>query len=863
MEFPRSWRVTVSSGGAPVLFKQGSTFPAVVSKDGTHTVVLLSYQIRVYYNATRQCVRVVNLDIHDAIAAHMDNDNDSQIIVATSKQRILYVNWKENVAHPVVAKQLITPSIPKLHDVFMIDEANYYAVGLVGEQAFTTDYSAKTLCLYQIDKETAKSTPVLTVHGVYRYAVSRSSNYLAILQKGQVSVYDLKVGVSLMKRTETENGSTSASIQDVLEQGKLTMTYSGPPASIIAISDQALVAIASSHGPIYLVYPQERDRKESKDDSSNQRAFKWHFDGVSALTFSADQRYLISGGTEKVLVIWNLESGKTQFLPRLSGSITAISIDPHRQDQYNIMLSPISTGNGAVNEDQSDILVVSAVDLVSRLAVAPCRPQMASSTANYRRKVRQYLKKKKEALEEDDSDSDSGNEDEEPVKRSKAKDLEDFSLIKPDITASTLVHPQTNQLYLPNGSTIQAFDLVRGEQAFVQHVAPQLDIGRVKSELKIADPQVEKVVFTHDGNWMCTFDSMPKYDLDNLLSKNDTSFALKFWSWSKDDSRWHLASKIVDPHGPGLAVGALVASPVSDSVATVDSNGGIRLWRPRPAAVHTNSRKQQTAATKSQTVWTLRRAISASASVSAPVAAAWAPDSSLLIVSHNTQVKAYDPQSLEPVDFPLPRLSAPVEYLAIMKTHLILASATSLLSFDLVGGCESSLGAKLLDYGARNLIATDVQRNLVAVAVNQASSYEGQGSKSKILVFQPGTLTPIHEETHKQLIVSLSTSSSGFVLVDSATRAITISPVTRDLGASDDLVDQMHNLLVSAQAAANVLHSRSVDNAANAVHTDEIDDSNKWTSHRLVDLTTIEPVFANVDGMALDTLFERVVRAVQ
>lgn len=839
-----------------MFFDQGLTFPAVVSKDGTHTVVLLSYQIRVYYNATRQCVRVVNLDIHDAIAAHTDQDNDSQVIIFTSKQKVLYVNWKENVAHPVVARQEIEPENISIKDVFMVDESNYYAVGLSGNTAYSTP---KKFTLYQVDKETAKATAVLSLSDVSRYAVSRSSTHLAVLQKNIVSVYDLKVAMSI-KNSDLESRSLngSASIQDVLEQGKLSMAYTGAPALRMAVSDLALVAVASSFGPIYLLYPQERDRKDN-NDSGNQRTFKWHFDGATALTFSPDQRYLISGGTEKVLVIWNLELGKTQFLPRLAGAITAISIDQNRQDHYNIMLSPIVTGSNATAEQQSEILVVSAVDLISRLAVAPCRPQMALTVVNFRRKVKQHLKKKKAALE-NESDLDSGNEDEEPQEPAKAKYPELFDLIRPDITAPAIVHSQTNQLYFANGLTIQAFDLVRGEQAFIQHVAPQLDIGRVKSELKIADPQVEKVVFTYNGKWMCTFDLMPKSDLDNLMSKNDTAFALKFWSWSSEDSRWHLASKIVDPHGPGLAVGAIATLPVGEAVTTVDTNGGIRLWRPRPAAAPKSSRKQ-TVATRAPTVWTLRRALSPSALISAPVAAAWSPDSSLLVVSHNTETKAYDPKLLDPIDFTLPRLSAPVEYLAILNMHLVLALATQVLLFDLVGGCGTGLGAKVLDYGVRNLIATDVQRNLIAVAVNKPSPWAQ--TRSKILIFQPGQLQPIHVTYHKQLVVSLASLPSGFVFVDTASRATMVSPITRGLDATEDISEQMHNLLVSAQAAANVLHSRSAENSSIPAETGFDENAEKWTAHHLVDLPTIEPVFANVDGMALDTLFERVVRAVQ
>lgn len=43
----------------------------------------------------------------------------------------------------------------------------------------------------------------------------------------------------------------------------------------------------------------------------------WHAHSVSALNFSNDGIYLLSGGEEAVLVLWQLDTGSKQFLPRL------------------------------------------------------------------------------------------------------------------------------------------------------------------------------------------------------------------------------------------------------------------------------------------------------------------------------------------------------------------------------------------------------------------------------------------------------------------------------------------------------------------------------------------------------------------
>ncbi|KAI3641220.1 hypothetical protein MIR68_000692 [Amoeboaphelidium protococcarum] len=51
----------------------------------------------------------------------------------------------------------------------------------------------------------------------------------------------------------------------------------------------------------------------------------WHQQAVCALKFSADGNYLYSGGYERVLVRWHLDSGNKTFLPRLGSPIVDIS----------------------------------------------------------------------------------------------------------------------------------------------------------------------------------------------------------------------------------------------------------------------------------------------------------------------------------------------------------------------------------------------------------------------------------------------------------------------------------------------------------------------------------------------------------
>ncbi|KAK5146855.1 NET1-associated nuclear protein 1 [Rachicladosporium monterosium] len=67
------------------------------------------------------------------------------------------------------------------------------------------------------------------------------------------------------------------------------------------------------------------------------RTMHWHREAVSAVKFSRDGSYLISGGKETVLVLWQLNTGKKQFLPHLTSEIERIVVSPEG-DRYAIQM---------------------------------------------------------------------------------------------------------------------------------------------------------------------------------------------------------------------------------------------------------------------------------------------------------------------------------------------------------------------------------------------------------------------------------------------------------------------------------------------------------------------------------------------
>lgn len=800
-DFLNRWTVSMASGGKPLVLPGTRSFPAVASLDGKHLIVLLHHQLRVYFLHTRQCIRTVDVDLTGVRAVHLDPHNGLQLVAFTGRE-VLYINWKEKLDRPVVAAQQLAPALPDLAEVYSVQQNGYFAL-LAADGG---------VLLHFIDREHATTSLVAAIDNVCAYAVSQDGQKLAVAEEREcVALYDLLAAAAAAQRADTEQLQAQLrSAADTIAASKETQALAARPVTCMAVSNGGVIAAGSMSGAINLIYG-------GTSAGMPQRTLRWHIEPPRAVCFSANEQYLVLGGLEKVLVFWHLDLDRVQHLPRLLGPIDGIFVDANRVDHYSVALR---VGAGA-----HELVVILAVDLVSRLAVSPVRPRFNMSA---RHAVSKMVRKMLDGR---------GNP----------------RLVSYDVSAPVVPHPTTRHLYLARGPAIQAFDVVRGEQAFVQHAAPQLSTGRVRSERKLVDPEVTAVAFSSDGAWMATFDSMPALDFDNLLSKHDTAYALKFWRWA--DSEWELALKIVDPHGPGVDVGAVVPALSGLEFTTLDKLGGIRVWRPRAGTAE----KTKTGA---QTAWSLRRA-SAAVGAAAPVAGCFSADSSLLVVSHGRTISVYDPTLLQTVPLRLPALELSVEMLAILGNYLIIASLHKLILFDLVAGTLTALAGRVSTLGQRNFIAVDHARQLIAVAINHFETEPELHMEGKISIFRPDDIKPLCSIHHKLGIASLVATASEFVFVDVDSRVGVVAPEAKKVVgefAEDDLAAQMDKMLVSAQAAANMLYSRALDEKLQQENTEDPD---KWTSHKVVDVATLLPVFANVEGVSLDSLFERVVRAVQ
>ena len=84
--------------------------------------------------------------------------------------------------------------------------------------------------------------------------------------------------------------------------------------------------------------------------------FHWHAHGVNSITFTSDGVYMLSGGEEGVLILWQIETRTQQFLPHLGSDIQYICTSP---DQLTYIL----------RLKDNSLRVVSAVNLTVKHSI--------------------------------------------------------------------------------------------------------------------------------------------------------------------------------------------------------------------------------------------------------------------------------------------------------------------------------------------------------------------------------------------------------------------------------------------------------------------------------------------------------------
>ncbi|KAF7307053.1 WD40 repeat-like protein [Mycena indigotica] len=248
----------------------------------------------------------------------------------------------------------------------------------------------------------------------------------------------------------------------------------------------------------------------------------WHAHAVSSIAFTTNGAYLLSGGEESVLVIWQLHSGKREYVPRLGSPIKTISVvkSATREEEYLLGLTDATfafIGAASLKLSRS----------YSRIKLDPSHPATSSR-------------------------------------------LIPLSVHTP---TSTLIlpssHPSSLQIYSPTSATLVS----------ELEVSPSNRVSR-RDEKLIEPCRVEQVTVSPDGTWMASVDRR-EGDEDTHAESY-----LKIWSWDRKTGFWILNTRIDRPHGlerVNSLTFSPVGDHQPQLLATAGADGVVKTWRTHTA----------------------------------------------------------------------------------------------------------------------------------------------------------------------------------------------------------------------------------------------------------------------------------------
>ena len=281
--------------------------------------------------------------------------------------------------------------------------------------------------------------------------------------------------------------------------------------------------------------------------------------------------YIISGGSETVLTLWQLDTAKQQHLPHMTATI------------QNVVVSP-SGSSYAVQLADNSVMILSTAELKPTANVTGLQANVIKSEESIIDRIRRVEDEKWDRL---------------VVQHTPA-------VINPADPSKLLLGvgqvQETNfkNPYILANPFLQTFDMGSGVSLSKQAMARNnVTIKNISTSTNtISEPRITHMKISSDGEWLATVDEWtpPEQDLAFLenSSREDKSerllrreIFLKFWKWGKESNTWELVSRIDSPHSigntPGVAARVLdlVVDPASVQFATIGEDEIVRTWVPK------------------------------------------------------------------------------------------------------------------------------------------------------------------------------------------------------------------------------------------------------------------------------------------
>lgn len=567
-----------------------------------------------------------------------------------------------------------------------------------------------------------------------------------------------------------------------------------------------------------------------------------------------------------MLVLWQLDTGKLDFLPHLAASIE------------NIVVSP-SGSSYAVHMDDNSTMVLSTAEMKPTAYVSGLQSLVFEAKTTKDALVGRVF----EGLKEINA----------PL----------AAAIDPRDPSQLLICVGTSQQAsrtgpLPVTPFLQRFDLESFQSISKQPLARTntTDLYTTPQGHPIVEPRACRLAFSYDGKWLATVDEWepPERDVTSLTegstaaaqeyARERREIYLKFWETKQDGTPMVLSSRINGPHSTRQSedVFGIAADKVSSKFATVGEDGCVRIWAPslreRDGLATTAPDGQALVGWSSIQTIALGESIKSQdelvsfggrATYKKSGALTYSEDGSILFVAygHYNEVVIYviDMESGEIRSSLHDMCKGAIRSLQLLNSCLIILSE-DLAVYDLVAD-ELRYGIEMGDKSgpAAQLthLAVDIRSRTFAIAVPDLKGSNGRlgkGAVSDIAIFSLDDSEPqlMRRLPHLTTALLPAMGSSGFIAIDSAAQ---IWPVTEGTDSTNiarplselKLDDQPSTNDATEEVGAMILNGdddegsdEEQDDGAMDVDDDEEDDAQVAViaPQRLTEIFDAAPAFA-------------------
>ncbi|KAI1459976.1 sporulation protein [Annulohypoxylon moriforme] len=791
-----AWRVSKPMGGRML------NIDPILTQDEKYLIIAYNTSIQVYSTAESLLIRKIPLlqidkeNVEQQIVSICQSPSSPNIVwVASSGGHLWSIDWTNGdgaeSASKLRCRLLCDMSVESIQVDNKIRDVPFISVEKGGTwQIIACDFRGSRIHTYK--SLLSQANPILDLRSIRDgYALVASSERDVLF--GMQRTAAVRAVSDLRYEFFTLNGSDEITCLDVRVTDRVHLNRKSQAEAGDAPVVEIVVGCA--RGAVFFyndLVPQLTRLFSSKGHKSSlqPRKYHWHRKAVHAVKWSRDGNYIISGGSESTLVLWQLDTHKMDFLPHLSSTIENIVVS-ERGSAYVVHL------------DDNSVIILSTAEMkpttyISGIQAITYPPPLSKDDIAHR--VGQFFQPRL---------------------------LKTPAAINP--ADSSRIHfcvgngQQISQSRLgPSVPLIQTIDLTTLQGVSKQALTRTnpTDNNVTAKGYAITEPRITDIAYSADGKWLATTDEWqpPTRDVESLEGSPSErrEVYLKFWAVSPEDQTLELVSRINAPHYTGRSepIYGLAADPNAHRFASVGEDGVVRLWEPtvrqRDGVLVKGKMDRQLYS------WACSRAIylqDNDESINSEViavqalqrgsgAVTFSEDGSTLICAigtiHDSTVHIIDPESGKIRNSIDGLITGDIRDIKIISSTLIVLS-DRLMVYDLVSD-ELLYGVQLRTsedphgpgISIMTHMAVDYRSSTFAVAVTRGK-LDSQQINSELAIFTPDQSEPemVRQFPHPIVSVVAAIGSSGYLVLDSAAQLWSVSEGldTKALAFAQPLVD--------------------------------------------------------------------------